>query len=76
MALIYLQNKTCLNCKKFRLEDPHSGVCRQDKTVEHYPMKGKDDTCEKWLDAGQQYHIRLGWIKTTLKKEEDEKGEN
>ncbi len=71
--MIYLQNKTCLNCKKFRLEDTQSGVCRQDKTVEHYPMKSKDDTCENWLDAGHQYHIRLGWIKKTLENEKEGK---
>lgn len=70
--MIYLQTKTCLNCRKFRLEDTQSGVCRLDKTVEHYPMKSIEDSCEKWEDAGQQYHIRLGWIKKTLEKNKEE----
>lgn len=71
--MIYLQKKTCLNCKTFRLEDTQSGVCRVDKTVEHYPMKSIDDSCEHWKDAGQQYHIRLGWIEKTKKLESKEK---
>lgn len=66
--MIYLQKKTCLNCKTFRLEDTQSGICRVDKTVE-YPMKSKEDTCDKWKDSGQQYYIRLGWIKKALQKE-------
>ena len=67
--MIYLQERTCLNCKVFRLVDTQSGICRVDKTVEHYPMKGVKDSCELWVDAGQQYHIRLGWIKKTSEKE-------
>ncbi|MEN8200309.1 MAG: hypothetical protein ABFR63_09590 [Thermodesulfobacteriota bacterium] len=69
--MIYLQKKICLSCRKFRLEDTQSGVCRVDKSVEHYPMKGIEDSCEKWVDGGQQYHIRQGWIKSTLKKEKE-----
>jgi len=42
-----------------------------DKTVEHYPMKTPEDTCEKWVDGGHQYNIRCGWIKTTLAKEKE-----
>ncbi|RUM46503.1 MAG: hypothetical protein DSY80_02000 [Desulfocapsa sp.] len=68
--MIYLQEKNCLNCKTFRLENVDSGVCRVDKTVESYPVKALKDSCEKWADAGQQYYIRQGWIKKTLEKEE------
>ncbi len=67
--MIYLQERTCLNCKTFRLEDAQSGICRVDKTVEQYPKKGLKDTCDQWRDAGQQYYIRQGWIKKTLEKE-------
>lgn len=66
--MIYLQERSCLNCKTFRLEDTQSGVCRVDKTVEKYPMKSIKDCCEKWVDAGQQYYIRVGWIKKTSEK--------
>ena len=69
--MIYLQKRICLSCRKFRLDDPHSGVCRVDKTVEHYPMKKTEDSCEKWVDGGHQYNIRCGWIKTTLAKEKE-----
>ncbi len=68
--MIYLQNRTCLNCKTFRMEDTESGLCRVDKAVD-YPLKSKDDTCDQWTDSGQQYHIRLGWIKKTLQKEKE-----
>lgn len=67
--MIYIQKRICLSCRKFRLEDPHSGVCRVDKTVNPYPVKTTEETCEKWIDGGHQYHIRLGWIKKTLEKE-------
>jgi len=40
-----------------------------DKTVNPYPVKTTEETCEKWIDGGHQYHIRLGWIKKTLEKE-------
>ncbi|MEN8200855.1 MAG: hypothetical protein ABFR63_12365 [Thermodesulfobacteriota bacterium] len=62
----YQQKKICLTCRRFRLEDPYSGVCRVDKTVEHYPMKRTEDSCERWEDGGHQYDIRRGWIKRTL----------
>ena len=67
--MIYLQERTCLNCKFFRLKDTQSGICRVDKTVENYPAKGVKDNCELWVDAGQQYYIRSGWIKKTKANE-------
>jgi len=30
-----------------------------------------EDSCEQRVDAGQQYHIRLGWIEKTLAKEKE-----
>jgi hypothetical protein len=69
--MTYLQKRICLSCRKFRLEDPCSGVCRVDKTVVHYPMKTTEETCEKWEDGGHQYNIRLGWIKKTLEMKKD-----
>ncbi|HIQ36448.1 MAG TPA: hypothetical protein EYH36_00380 [Desulfocapsa sulfexigens] len=67
--MIFLQKRICLSCRTFRLDDPYSGVCRVDKTVEHYPMKTTEETCGKWEDGGHQYNIRLGWIKKTLEME-------
>jgi len=67
--MIYLQNRTCLNCKKFRLVDVQSGLCRHNKGITPYPVKTTEETCGKWEDAGQQYHIRLGWIKKNQETE-------
>lgn len=71
--MIFLQKKTCLSCRKFRLDDPQSGVCRVDKSIVNYPTKRTDESCECWQDAGQQYYIRTGWIKRTLAKQEEAK---
>lgn len=70
--MIFVQKRICLSCRKFRLEDPTSGVCRRDKTVKQYPMKTTEDSCENWIDGGHQYNIRCGWIKATLAKEEEQ----
>ena len=67
------KEKTCLGCKHFRLEDIHSGVCRLGKSGDPYPMKLHSDLCEHWSGCGQQYYIRLGWIKNKLAKEEENK---
>lgn len=57
-------NKCCLSCKFFRLEDVASGICRVEKVEGGaYPKKPKDDCCGRWRDSGQQYYIRVGWIK-------------
>lgn len=56
--------KICLSCKFFRLQDPESGICRVDRDTDRdYPQKVKGDSCSRWLNCGQQYYIRLGWIK-------------
>jgi len=58
--------KTCLNCKHFRPEDVYTGRCRIEKhslLPEKYPIMKHDDVCDRWKDAGQQYYIRIGWLK-------------
>ncbi len=57
-------NKVCLSCKFFRLQNTETGICRFEKmAVADYPIKHMDGQCDKWRDSGQQYFIRLGWIK-------------
>jgi hypothetical protein len=54
----------CLSCKFFRLLETDSGVCRVDKGGGvDYPSKQTVEYCAKWRDSGQQYFIRVGWIK-------------
>ncbi len=67
--MIYLQKKICLSCRKYRLLDVDSGLCRLDKSVE-YPTKTNEESCEKWVDGGHQYDIRCGWIRKTLENAE------
>lgn len=55
----------CLSCKFFRLTDVEAGICRVDKVDDgQYPKKQADDLCGRWRDSGQQYFIRVGWIKS------------
>jgi hypothetical protein len=65
--------KICLTCKSFRLDTVDSGICRVDKSFgTDYPPKGTNDVCGKWQNCGQQYFIRLGWIKAkTTQASED-----
>lgn len=54
----------CLSCKFFLLQDTEAGICRINKETEtYYPRKKVDDQCSQWQNSGQQYFIRLGWIK-------------
>jgi hypothetical protein len=60
----------CLSCKFFRLQDTESGVCRLEKMdVADYPIKKSDGHCAGWRDCGQQYFIRLGWLKAQKAKD-------
>ena len=49
------------------MKDAEGGVCRAKKNL--LQPDGKKPavqigfTCEEWQDCGQQYYIRLGWIK-------------
>ena len=63
--------QNCLRCKSFRLVDELVGLCRVDKdTNPELPEKKLQDTCERWKDCGQQYYIRLGWLKNKAKSQE------
>ncbi len=61
--------KSCLQCHYFKVEGLQSGVCRLEKgPAAPRPMKKLDDSCENWRDCGQQYHIRLGWLRAQREK--------
>ena len=68
---------TCINCKYYQIEDEISGYCRitiDGKAVKkkgERPMVRQDHSCEEWRDCGQQYYIRLGWIKSRENKDID-----
>lgn len=71
---MYQVKKICLSCKHYRLSDEISGVCRVDKGgSEAYPLKVNEDSCDRWLDCGQQYYIRKGWIKAQKNKDDRKK---
>lgn len=56
--------KICLRCKFYRVTDTEFGKCKVDKaTVKELPVMKHRDNCDRWLDCGQQYFIRLGWVK-------------
>lgn len=64
---------TCLNCRFFRPVDDKNGLCRVDKgTIDQssYPSKAHEDSCQRWDDCGQQYHIRIGWLNSRKNREE------
>ncbi len=66
-----MNTKICLNCKNYRLDDILSGVCRLKKREDGvYPLKLNDDICDAWIDCGQQYYIRKGWIKAKTEARE------
>ena len=58
-----------MRCKFFKIEDTVSGYCRVnihetgDKNAPRAIVK-QDDSCNKWADCGQNYYIRLGWVKS------------
>jgi hypothetical protein len=58
-----VKKKHCLNCKFFRLRNAETGLCRVDKSLDPYPEREIAYCCERWQDCGQQYYIRLGWLK-------------
>lgn len=63
--------EVCLSCKHFRLIEVDNGICRvvKKERVEEYPVKKNDDSCDLWKNCGQQYYIRLGWIKKSSQPE-------
>jgi len=68
-----LPKKNCLSCRHFSLQEIDAGVCKVVKEPAGYPVKAIDDACDRWLDCGQHYFIRTGWIKSRLAKETGEK---
>jgi len=63
---------TCISCKFFRMKDAVGGVCRAQKNLQQpegeKPAVEIGFTCDEWQDCGQQYYIRLGWIKSQNKE--------
>lgn len=59
----------CLSCRFFRLTAIDEGLCRVDKAHDtNYPKKMPTDHCSGWVDCGQQYYIRVGWMKGEARK--------
>lgn len=55
---------TCLGCKHFKIVDEEHGFCRVDKGSKNsHPKVKLSDKCEQWRDCGQNYYIRLGWLR-------------
>ncbi len=71
--MIQLPKKICLSCRHFSLREIDSGYCKVVKGLSTYPIKLVDDTCAQWLNCGQQYFIRTGWIKGRMAQEKGEK---
>lgn len=65
--------RACLSCKHYRPTDEVQGKCRVDKgniDPSVYPVMNHEDGCDLWKDAGQQYHIRVGWIRNLKSRKE------
>ncbi len=58
-------DQICLSCKKYRPTDTEVGLCRLNKceNKEDYPVMAHSDSCDSWIDCGQQYFIRTGWVR-------------
>ena len=71
--------RVCLSCKHYRPTHISQGKCRLGRgTIDpsDYPFMNHEDGCESWKDAGQQYHIRVGWIRNMKdRKDGDEPGD-
>jgi hypothetical protein len=66
--------KKCFSCKYYRPHDELTGRCRVDKdTLDHrnYPLMEHEDLCERWVNSGQQYFIRVGWLKKLKMKQQE-----
>lgn len=68
---------TCMSCKFYKIEDAMTGYCRvtrsgkTGKNKKDRPMVRQDHSCQEWQDCGQQYYIRLGWLKSQKDKKPD-----
>ena len=70
-----MTDSSCIRCKFFRMQDSAKGICRvlprkTDGLPAARPEVATTHSCEKWQDCGQQYYIRLGWIKGQKEKTE------
>jgi len=63
-------NKTCLGCKFFKIKNKNIGFCRVNKKDKNqFPKVQLSNSCDKWGDCGQNYFIRLGWLKANENKD-------
>jgi len=65
-------DKICLSCQHYHLVDERQGKCRLDKgriEKSEYPVRQHQDACGSWKDGGQQYFIRVGWIKSVRERQ-------
>ncbi|BCO08827.1 hypothetical protein [Desulfolithobacter dissulfuricans] len=65
---------TCLSCKFYKVKDTTSGFClvtvkKTGNREAERPAVEAQTSCDQWEDAGQQYYIRLGWIKSQTNQE-------
>ncbi len=61
-------NTHCLNCKYYKIQDAETGLCRVEVLTAgnrdgQKPRVQADNSCSKWVNCGQGYYVRLGWIK-------------
>ncbi len=71
--MVQVMKTHCLNCKYYQINDVRSGYCRVESLVSKQPaaekpLKDADDHCSQWVDCGQTYYIRLGWIRNKEKE--------
>ena len=68
--------KICLSCQYFRPKSVDAGVCRLQRSLfPDYPVKGFTENCEEWKTSGQQYYIRVGWLRRQRELLGQEEGE-
>ncbi len=68
---------TCLNCRFYKIQDVESGLCREEALTSknhdaEKPVVKASHCCDQWVDCGQTYYIRLGWIKKNSENGEKE----
>ncbi len=68
-----MHTATCIRCKFFRMKSADQGLCRVKPSGQAEDVKVRTvHTCEKWEDCGQQYYIRLGWVRGQEKTREEQ----
>ena len=68
-----------MNCKFYKVEDAQGGYCRAGAgnapgKEARNTMVLHDHVCAQWDDCGQNYYIRLGWLKALQAKKATEIG--